>query len=65
MQIHKQKIHFEPVVITLETAAELEALKKCMWIVGKNALSDIGVPGVTQGAVQFAQSSWKKLSEET
>lgn len=65
MQIERLKLHFEPVVITLETAAELEAFKKCMWIVGKNALSDMGVPGVTLGAVQFAQSSWKKLSEET
>lgn len=65
MQIHKQKIHFEPVVITLETAQELENLKKVLWIVGKNALSDIGVAGVTQGAVQFAQSAWKQISEET
>ena len=65
MQIYKQKIHFEPVVITLETASELEALKTCMWIVGKNALSALGVTGVTQNSVQFAQSTWKQLSEET
>lgn len=65
MQIYKQKVHFEPVVITLDTAQELEALKACMWIVGKNALSAIGVQGVTQNSVQFAQSTWKMLSEET
>ena len=65
MQVERLKQHFEPVVITLETAVELDALKKCMWIVGKNALTDIGVPGVTQGAVQFAQSTWKQLAEET
>ena len=65
MQVERLKQHFEPVVITLETAVELDALKKCMWIVGKNALTDIGVPGVTQSAVQFAQSTWKQLAEET
>ena len=65
MQVERLKQHFEPVVITLETAAELDALKQCMWIVGKNALTDIGVPGVTQSAVQFAQSTWKQLAEET
>ena len=65
MQIYKQKVHFEPVVITLDTAQELVALKNCMWIVGKNALSAMGIQGVTQNSVQFAQSTWKMLSEET
>ena len=40
MQIYKQKVHFEPVVITLETASELEALKTCMWI--DKSLRDMG-----------------------
>lgn len=65
MQVERLKQHFEPVVITLETAAELDALKQCMWIVGKNALSDLGVRGITANTISFAQSSWTQLAEET